>query len=181
MARLLLAPIAGASRHTASPAGRQRALRRRARGVARLTASRGLSILNGRRAPIPIEGDSPNAEARARVLRARPHPLAARRRLRHRGRGGPGVEQKVLALDEETGDVTRLLRFAAGVETKETITHDFWEEVWILSGELIDLGKARPSRPGCTRAARPAWSTGPTVCPEAASTLELRYGKTAAS
>ena len=57
------------------------------------------------------------------------------------GAGGPGVEQKILALDEETGDVTRLLRFAAGVETKETITHDFWEEVWILSGELIDLGQ----------------------------------------
>src|SRR5678815_293158 len=28
--------------------------------------------------------------------------------------------------------------------------------------------RGRPSRPGCTRAARPAWSTGPTGCPGAA-------------
>src|SRR4029453_14600847 len=59
------------------------------------------------------------------------------------GGGGLGVEQKILALDPETGDVTRLLRFAAGVETRETITHDCWEEVWILAGELIDLGKGQ--------------------------------------
>ena len=52
---------------------------------------------------------------------------------------GP-IEQKVLSLDAETGDVTRLLRFAPGVATAETISHDFWEEVWIVEGALVDLG-----------------------------------------
>ena len=75
------------------------------------------------------------------------------------GAGGPGVEQKILAHDRDTGDVTRLLRFAAGVETRETITHDFWEEVWILAGELIDLGKKQTFRPGCTPVAHRGWST----------------------
>ena len=33
------------------------------------------------------------------------------------GAGGPGVYQKILSRDADTGDVTRLLRFDAGVET----------------------------------------------------------------
>ena len=45
------------------------------------------------------------------------------------GAGGPGVRQKILSRDEARGDVTRLLQFDAGVETTETISHDFWEEV----------------------------------------------------
>ena len=60
-----------------------------------------------------------------------------------------------LGRDAETGDLTRLLRFDAGVETRETIAHDFWEEVWILEGELIDLGKRQAFTAGCTRAGRP--------------------------
>jgi hypothetical protein len=85
------------------------------------------------------------------------------------GAGGPGVEQKILALDPETGDVTRLLRFAAGVETRDTITHDFWEEVWILEGELVDLGKAQTFTAGMVH--------GPYRVPQGCVTLELRYGK----
>src|ERR1041385_2700395 len=59
------------------------------------------------------------------------------------GAGGAGVQQKILSRDPDTGSVTRLLKFDAGVETTETITHDFWEEVWILEGQLIDLGKGQ--------------------------------------
>ena len=56
------------------------------------------------------------------------------------GAGGAGVREKILSKSGD-GDVTRLLQFDGGVETTETITHDFWEEVWILEGELVDLGK----------------------------------------
>ena len=45
------------------------------------------------------------------------------------GAGGPGIEEKVLSRDPATGDVTRLLRFASGVRTNDSIAHDFWEEV----------------------------------------------------
>lgn len=93
------------------------------------------------------------------------------------GAGGPGVEQKILALDEDTGDVTRLLRFAAGVETKETITHDFWEEVWILSGELIDVGKGKTFTAGMYACRPPGMVHGPYRVPRGCTTLELRYGR----
>lgn len=52
-----------------------------------------------------------------------------------------GIEQKILAghLDEtnKVGNRTRLLRFAPGVHTTEPFVHDYWEEVYLLSGDLI--------------------------------------------
>ncbi|HJO86228.1 MAG TPA: hypothetical protein QF359_04645, partial [Rhodospirillales bacterium] len=52
----------------------------------------------------------------------------------------PGIEQKILAggLNEEagTGSQTRLLRIKAGVFTTEPFIHDYWEEVYVISGDL---------------------------------------------
>jgi hypothetical protein len=52
-----------------------------------------------------------------------------------------GIEQKILAghLDEKTkvGNRTRLLRFHSGVYTTAPFVHDYWEEVYLLSGDLI--------------------------------------------
>lgn len=51
-----------------------------------------------------------------------------------------GIEQKFLAgyLDEERkfGNRTRLLRFKPGVFTKAPFVHDYWEEVYLVSGDL---------------------------------------------
>lgn len=57
-------------------------------------------------------------------------------------RGYPqGIKQKILAgqIDEtrETGNRTRLLRFDPGTFTTEPFIHDYWEEVYVLSGDLI--------------------------------------------
>ncbi len=93
------------------------------------------------------------------------------------GAGGPGVEQKILSRDPGSGDVTRLLRFAAGVETSETITHDFWEEVWILEGELIDVGKSQRFTAGMYACRPPGMVHGPYRVPGGCVTLEIRYGK----
>jgi hypothetical protein len=53
----------------------------------------------------------------------------------------PGIQQKILAsdLDEarKTGSRTRLLRFQPGEYTKAPFVHDHWEEVYLLSGDLI--------------------------------------------
>ncbi|AQS83844.1 MAG: hypothetical protein ABF876_11300 [Acetobacter aceti] len=50
------------------------------------------------------------------------------------------VQEKILAgsLDEvaRTGSRTRLLRFGPGVFTKKPFVHDYWEEVYLLSGDL---------------------------------------------
>jgi len=93
------------------------------------------------------------------------------------GAGGPGVEEKILARDPASGDVTRLLRLAAGVETRETITHDFWEEVWILEGELVDLGKKQTFTAGMYACRPPGMVHGPYRVPRGCTTLELRYGR----
>jgi hypothetical protein len=52
-----------------------------------------------------------------------------------------GIQQKILASDlDETkkmGSRTRLLRFAPGVYTTAPFVHDHWEEVYLLSGDLV--------------------------------------------
>jgi hypothetical protein len=51
-----------------------------------------------------------------------------------------GIEQKILAgsLDEtgKTGSRTRLLRFRPGVYTTAPFVHDYWEEVYLIAGDL---------------------------------------------
>ena len=59
----------------------------------------------------------------------------------HTPEGYPsGIQQKILAgsLDEEaqTGNRTRLLRFEPGVFTTAPFVHDYWEEVYLVSGDL---------------------------------------------
>jgi hypothetical protein len=90
------------------------------------------------------------------------------------GAGGPGVTQKILSKDER-GNVTRLLHFEPGVETKETIKHDFWEEVWILEGELVDLGKNQTFGPGMYACRPPGMPHGPYRITQPTTTLEFRY------
>ena len=53
-----------------------------------------------------------------------------------------GIKEKILSIDPETKSYTRLLKFPPGIKTKETLVHEFWEEVLILEGDLID-GHAR--------------------------------------
>jgi hypothetical protein len=51
-----------------------------------------------------------------------------------------GIQQKILSggLDEKAkrGSRTRLLRFAPGVYTTAPFVHDYWEEVFLVSGDL---------------------------------------------
>ncbi|MDH3376077.1 MAG: cupin [Gammaproteobacteria bacterium] len=53
----------------------------------------------------------------------------------------PGIEQKILAgeLDEDNrrGGRTRLLRFKPGIYTAKPFIHEYWEEVYLMSGDLI--------------------------------------------
>jgi hypothetical protein len=52
-----------------------------------------------------------------------------------------GIKQKILAgfLDEKNkhGYRTRYLRFEPGVYTTAPFVHEYWEEVYLLSGDLI--------------------------------------------
>lgn len=56
--------------------------------------------------------------------------------------GAPGVQQKMLsgALDEEVkkGVRTRLIRFLPGTIAPAIFVHDYWEEVYLISGRLVN-------------------------------------------
>ena len=74
-----------------------------------------------------------------------------------------GIQQKILAgsLDEAggTGNRSRLLRFAPGVFTTKPFVHKYWEEVFLVSGDLTvgndEQGKGGESFAPLTYACRP--------------------------
>lgn len=82
----------------------------------------------------------------------------------HTPEGYPaGIQQKILAGElnekEETGRRTRLLRFERGVYTTQPFVHRYWEEVFLISGDLlvgVDAnGKGGEKFTGYTYAIRP--------------------------
>jgi hypothetical protein len=92
-----------------------------------------------------------------------------------------GIEQKILAgaLDENerSGTRTRLLRFAPGVFTTEPFVHEYWEEVYLIEGDLTvgndgaGKGGERISRPAPMPAARLEPSTARSNQMAAASSM----------
>jgi hypothetical protein len=91
------------------------------------------------------------------------------------GAGGVGIEEKVLSRDPATGDITRLLRFAPGVLTAHTIVHDFWEEVFIVEGSVVDVGLGRIFTAGMYACRPPGMKHGPYASPDGALLFETRY------
>ncbi len=87
----------------------------------------------------------------------------------------PGIKQKILSYDPETGNYTRLLKFPPGIETIETLVHDFWEEVWILEGSLYDKAKKETYLPGYYACRPPGMIHGPYAIPYGCLTFEIRY------
>lgn len=55
----------------------------------------------------------------------------------------PGMQAKILSgdMDEDrkTGSRTRLMRFEPGTAGTEAIVHEFWEEVYVVSGDFISI------------------------------------------
>jgi hypothetical protein len=85
------------------------------------------------------------------------------------------VSQKILSRDPDTGDLTRLLRFAPGMQTHETIAHDFWEEVWILEGTVEDTRLGQTFTAGMYACRPPGMLHGPYRSPAGALLFETRY------
>ena len=86
-----------------------------------------------------------------------------------------GIKEKILSVDQETKSYTRLLKFPPGIRTAETLVHDFWEEVLILEGELIDLAKKQTFGPGFYACRPPGMKHGPYEIPRGCVTFEIRY------
>jgi hypothetical protein len=95
-----------------------------------------------------------------------------------------GIKQKILAsdLDEKNkmGGRTRLLRFDPGVFTTEPFVHDHWEEVFLISGDLIvgndKQGNGGESFPANTYACRPPGAMhGPFKSEQGCMLYEIHY------
>jgi hypothetical protein len=95
-----------------------------------------------------------------------------------------GIKQKILAgsLDEENkrGNRTRFLRFDPGVYTTKPFVHEYGEEVYLVSGDLIvgndENGNGGESFPPNTYACRPAGAYhGPFKSETGCLLLEIHY------
>ena len=58
---------------------------------------------------------------------------------------GPGVWERIVSGGRDAGVTTRFLRFDPGSGRDEVVTHDFWEEIYIVSGTFECGGRAYPA------------------------------------
>ena len=98
-----------------------------------------------------------------------------------------GIAQKIISggLDEsgKRGSRTRLLRFEPGVFTTEPFVHDYWEEVFLVKGDLTvgndAQGKGGTPFPPFTYACRPPGAFhGPFTTEKGCMLYEIHYYET---
>jgi hypothetical protein len=89
-----------------------------------------------------------------------------------------GIEAQVLAADPASGDLTQLTRFAPGTDTTPAgpVTHDHWEEVLILSGDLTDVRLGQTFTAGMYACRPPGMEHGPWTTEGGVLMLEVRFG-----
>lgn len=89
----------------------------------------------------------------------------------------PGLHERILAHDPETGVATRMLRFSPGTDTSANgiLTHDFWEEVYILAGSIYDISLGKNFTAGMYACRPPGMKHGPWKSQEGCITFEVRY------
>lgn len=98
--------------------------------------------------------------------------------------GASGVEQKMLsgALDEQrrVGVRTRLIRFQPGTIAPNVFLHDYWEEVYLISGQLVNgcdaQGKGGTQYSAPSYACRPPGTEhGPFTSTDGCVFFEIQY------
>ena len=89
-----------------------------------------------------------------------------------------GIEEQIISHDEDSGSYTRLCRFAPGADSSPngSLVHDFWEEVYIISGDLTDTRLGETFRTGMYACRPPGMPHGPWTSEEGVLMVEFRYG-----
>jgi quercetin dioxygenase-like cupin family protein len=87
------------------------------------------------------------------------------------------IEQLFLALDEATGDFTRLTRFKAGADTSDfgPQVHDYPEEIFIVAGEMYDRAFDRWLTAGDYASRPPGEVHGPFIAKTDCLVLDCSY------
>ena len=86
-----------------------------------------------------------------------------------------GLVERVLVGDGRVE--TRILCFAPGTDTTPNgvQVHEFWEEVYILTGSITDLRLGQTFTEGSYACRPPGMAHGPWRSPEGCTTFEVRY------
>lgn len=90
----------------------------------------------------------------------------------------PGYDEggdELVLYENDNGRQTRLLRLAPGTETDKVLTHDFYEEVYIIEGGLIDKRLDEVFTAGMYACRTPGMEHGPYKAPAGCTTIEVRY------
>ena len=96
----------------------------------------------------------------------------------------PGIREKILSgsLDEKgkRGSRTRLLRFEPGVHTTRPFVHEYWEEVFLFTGDLTVGNDANgeggvPFKPNTYACRPPGAAHGPFKSQGGCILLEMHY------
>lgn len=87
------------------------------------------------------------------------------------------LDELTLAIDEDSGDYTRLTRFKAGADTKVfgAKSHDYPEEIYILSGRLYDAAFDMWLEAGHFASRPPGELHGPFICEEECIVMEISF------
>ncbi|WP_255769077.1 cupin domain-containing protein [Pseudarthrobacter sulfonivorans] len=88
-----------------------------------------------------------------------------------------GLSEAVLARDDTNGTVTRILKFEPGTDTSPigVLKHDFWEEVFIWQGSLVDRRLNQTFTAGDWAVRPPGMEHGPWISEDGAKLFEVRY------
>lgn len=89
----------------------------------------------------------------------------------------PALVERILAADPDRGVATRVLRFPPGTDTTPNGVqkHDFWEEVYIVEGDLTDLNLGETFTAGMYACRPPGMPHGPWHSDGGCVTFEVRY------
>jgi hypothetical protein len=85
-----------------------------------------------------------------------------------------GVYEMVL-YEADDGSHSRFLRLDPGTETEGVLTHEFYEEAYILHGELVDRTLETSFTAGMYARRTPGMEHGPYRSPNGCLTFEVRY------
>jgi ChrR Cupin-like domain len=88
-----------------------------------------------------------------------------------------GISEQILSADEEGRAYTRLLRFEPGADSSPNgpQVHDFWEEVFIIDGDITDLRLDERFTSGMYACRPPGMEHGPWRSKRGVLMIEFRY------
>jgi hypothetical protein len=90
-----------------------------------------------------------------------------------------GLSQIVISQDSEARDLVRILEFAPGTDSSPNgvQVHDYWEEIYIIDGSVIDLTLNKEFSKGMVASRPPGMKHGPWKSLHGCTMFEVRYYK----